>query len=142
MLQAARAAQRFVSQITLDEYLRNDLLQSAVERKIEIIGEAANHVTKSFKQAHPEIPWKSIIAQRNVMAHGYGEIKPERVWGVAKTHLAGLADQLEPLLPPLPPELDLQESRVSYLAKPAVSQRSTRRKKLSGRSPTRRRTRK
>jgi uncharacterized protein with HEPN domain len=123
MLQAARTAQRFLGQTKLDEYLRNDLLQSAVERKIEIIGEAANHVSKAFKQAHPEIPWKSIISQRNVMVHDYGEIKSERIWGVAKTHLAELADKLEPLLPPLPPELDLREPQAVYRPPEAARRR-------------------
>ena len=92
---------------------------------------AHDHISETFKQAHPEIPWKSIIAQRNVVAHGYGEIKSERIWGVVKTHLVGLADALAPLLPPLPPELDLRESPAPYTARPAVHRRAAKRKKKS-----------
>jgi len=83
------------------------MLQSAVERKVEIIGEAARKISDEFKKSHPQIPWKSIIAQRNVMIHDYGEIKQDRVWAVATKHIPPLISQIEPLLPPLPPELDL-----------------------------------
>jgi len=43
----------------------------AVERAVEIIGEAARNITEYFKQVHPEIPWAGIIGQRNVLAHKY-----------------------------------------------------------------------
>lgn len=107
ILHAARSIQKFLSDKNLAEYLKDEMLQAAVERKIEVIGEAARRVSDTFKQSHPDIPWKSMIAQRNVMAHDYGEIKPERVWGVAKIHVPELITKLEPFLPPLPPELDL-----------------------------------
>lgn len=48
-----------------------DMLQHArgVERRIEIIGEAAKRIAPVFREAHPEIPWAKIIAQRNMLAH-------------------------------------------------------------------------
>jgi uncharacterized protein with HEPN domain len=107
MLQAATLAVKFVGPITLDGYVTDELVQAAVERKLEIIGEAARRVSEGFKTAHPEIPWKSIVSQRNFMAHEYSEVRPERIWGVVKVRLPELIAQVEPLLPPLPPELNL-----------------------------------
>jgi uncharacterized protein with HEPN domain len=78
------------------------MLRGAVERHLEIIGEAANKVSEAFRQAHPEIPWRQMIAQRHVLVHEYGEIKHERIWQVATVHLPGLIAGLEPLLPPEP----------------------------------------
>ena len=66
-----------------EDYARNRQLQYAVERALEIIGEAARRVSDSIAGAHPEIPWPQIIGQRNVLAHEYGEIKHERIWLVA-----------------------------------------------------------
>jgi uncharacterized protein with HEPN domain len=104
MLDAARSIREFTSGIEFKQYNQNRMLQLAVERAIEIIGEAARHVSESFKQAHPEIPWQSIIAQRNVLAHQYGEIEQERIWLVVKVHVTELIVSLEPLIPMLPPE--------------------------------------
>jgi len=104
MLDAARTVQQFTAGLDFAEYMRDRKLQLAVERVIEIIGEAARHVSKEFTTAHPEIPWRSIIAQRHVLAHNYGEIKHERIWSVASEHIPGLVDRLEPLLPTYPPD--------------------------------------
>ena len=75
MLDAARAIAEFVAGRSLADYEENRLLRGVVERHVEIIGEAARHVSESFRDAHPEIPWRPIIAQRHVLAHDYGEIK-------------------------------------------------------------------
>jgi uncharacterized protein with HEPN domain len=50
---------------------------------------------------HPEIPWGRIIAQRNVLAHEYGEIEDEIVWAVATVSIPDLIFLLEPLVPPI-----------------------------------------
>jgi uncharacterized protein with HEPN domain len=63
MLDAAEAVVRFVSGHTLATYTSDDLLRAAVERKVEIIGEAARGVSDVLKDAHPEIPWRKIVAQ-------------------------------------------------------------------------------
>jgi uncharacterized protein with HEPN domain len=100
MLDAARAIQGFVAGLTAGDYARNRQVQYAVERALEIIGEAARRVSDSMQAAHPEIPWPQIIGQRNVLAHEYGEIKQERIWLVAIKHIPELIRRLEPLLPP------------------------------------------
>jgi uncharacterized protein with HEPN domain len=100
MLTAAKAVQQFVGEHDLDQYLTDELLQAAVERKIEIIGEAANRVSSPFQRAHPEIPWSKIVRQRNVLAHDYGRIEHDRLWTVVSVHLPELVIQLQRLLPP------------------------------------------
>jgi uncharacterized protein with HEPN domain len=74
----------------------------AVERALEIVGEAARRVSETYRQAHPEIPWQSIIAQRNVLAHEYGEIKHELIWKVATIRIPELIPLLEKLIPSIP----------------------------------------
>jgi uncharacterized protein with HEPN domain len=107
ILHASQLVRRFVGEKSLDGYLKDEMLQAAVERKIGIIGEASRKISDSFKKAHPEIPWKSITAQRNVMIHDYGDIKQDRVWVVVTKHIPELISKIQPLLPPLPPELNL-----------------------------------
>jgi uncharacterized protein with HEPN domain len=104
MLDSARTVQGFVSGLRFQEFLSDRKLQLAIERCVEIVGEASRRISQEFKQAHPEIPWKRILSQRNVLAHEYGEIKQERMWQVATIHVPALIPQLEALVPPPPPE--------------------------------------
>jgi len=102
MLDAAQAVQRFVSGRSFQEYVADRLLRNAVERNVEIIGEAARGVSARFQAAHPEIPWRAVVGQRNVIAHEYGEIDDQRLWAVAVRFIPELIDNLRPLVPPEP----------------------------------------
>ena len=103
MLDAAKAIRSFTDTTTYEQYLRDRKVQMAVERALEIIGEAARKVSDKTKAGQPAIPWKSIIAQRNVLAHEYGEIKQDRLWAVVKNHIPALIDDLEKIIPPTNP---------------------------------------
>ena len=102
MLDAAGSIRDFTRGLTQEEYLEDRKLQLAVERALEIIGEAARLVSAEFRKGHPEIPWQQIIAQRNVIAHDYGEIKQDRIWNVASGRIPDLIGRLEDVLPPPP----------------------------------------
>ena len=104
MLQHAQGVTREVEGRTLDDYGYDENLRLVVERRIEIIGEAARLVSKAFREANPSIPWRKIIAQRNILAHEYGEIEDEIMWRVATVSIPELMTLLEPLVPPLPPD--------------------------------------
>ncbi len=97
MLAAARAVVAFVNGRTYPEYEQDLFFRSAVERQIEIIGEAARGISDTFKTAHPQIPWRPIMAQRHRLAHEYGEIDDSLIWKVAPVHVLALIPQIEPL---------------------------------------------
>jgi len=105
MLQAARRAGQFTAGLSREAYLGNQMAQAAVERALEILGEAASRVSRSFREAHPEIPWQSLIGQRNIIIHRYKEVDHELIWQSVATELDALVAALEPLIPPLPPEI-------------------------------------
>jgi uncharacterized protein with HEPN domain len=104
MWDAARAVRDFVVGTRSEDYIRDRMKQMAVERALEIIGEAARGVSDGFKQAHPEIPWRALVVQRNVLAHDYWAVEQDRLWTVATVHMPKLAAALEPLVPALPRE--------------------------------------
>jgi uncharacterized protein with HEPN domain len=80
------------------------LLRHAVERNIEIIGEAARRVSPRFRDAHPEIPWRPIMATRHILAHEYDEVDNTIVWRIATQHIPPLLTHLKNLIPPPPPD--------------------------------------
>ena len=106
MLEAARGIVGSLQDLTLEQYQADENLRLATERRIEIIGEAAGRVSQAVRQAHPEIPWRQIIAQRHILAHEYGEIDNELIWSVATAHIPQLIAMLEDLVPPTPPVAD------------------------------------
>lgn len=95
MLDAACAITDFVREKKIEDYIADRMLRGAVERHLEIIGEAARRVSPAFSTAHPEVPWRLMIAQRNVLAHEYGEIRHERIWIVCTQHIPELIQLIE-----------------------------------------------
>lgn len=59
-----------------------------------IIGEAASKLDEEFREAHPAIPWKSIIGMRNIAAHQYWEVNYDIVWKAAHDRVPELARYL------------------------------------------------
>ena len=110
MLDAARRAILYVAGMTFPEYVLDDKTQAAVERRLEIVGEASRRISKPFRIAHPEIPWPMIAGQRHVLAHDYGDIDHSKIWEVLIADLPNLITQLERLLPPPPPDPEPEDS--------------------------------
>ena len=102
MLDHARGIMRVLAGRDLRDYLHDEDLRLIVERRLEIVGEAARRVSPGFRDAHPEVPWRKIVAQRNVLAHEYGEIQDDIMWRVATVSIPELVALLEPLVPPPP----------------------------------------
>ena len=102
MLEAARLIEEFTACVRFDQYARDRKLQLAIECALEIIGEGARCISDRFKDAHPQIPWRMIVAQRNVIAHEYGDIKQDRIWRVVAAHIPELKAQLQLVIPPPP----------------------------------------
>ena len=76
----------------------DELAQTAVVRWVEIIGEAARGLTEELRRAHPEVPWRQMVAMRNVLIHGCFDIDVDLVWSVAVNDLPKLAVRIRGLL--------------------------------------------
>jgi len=85
-----------------DAFMESQLTQEAVIRSLEIIGEASRNISETMRDAHPEIPWRQIVAFRNFVIHVYWDIKLERIWEIVENDLPALKPQLESLLANLP----------------------------------------
>jgi uncharacterized protein with HEPN domain len=76
----------------------DELVQSAVIRWVEIIGEATRGLTDELRQAHPEVPWRQMVAMRNVLVHGYFDVDVDLVWSVAQSDLPKLGAQIRAIV--------------------------------------------
>jgi uncharacterized protein with HEPN domain len=98
IVEAIEAIQRFLGGKTEDDFLSDELLQSAVLHKLTVIGEASARLPKEFKDLHPEIEWYSIVAFRNIAIHAYFSVEWSIVWVASTEDAAALKAQIEPLL--------------------------------------------
>lgn len=97
--QACLAALSFVEGIDAHEFQINLLVQSAVERQLEILGEALNRLRRTDAQTAADVPdLDRIIGMRNIIAHEYGAVDHEIVWAVVDARLSSLAARLAVLL--------------------------------------------
>lgn len=72
------------------------ILRRAAERLLEIVGEAANALSESTREAHSEVPWRDITRLRIVLAHHYHRVDPDQVWTVAAQDVPALVNSLRP----------------------------------------------
>ncbi len=99
MQQACLSLTAFLEGKSLDDYLQSELLRSAVERKLMIIGEALNQVLRIEPDIESQIPHaRQIIDFRNILVHGYYAIEHETVWGILQKDLPLLTEKLKSLL--------------------------------------------
>jgi len=88
--------QSFLRLVKVDTFLDSELLRSAVERQLEIVGEALGIAAKeddSLIAMIPELP--RIVGLRNRLIHGYDSVDPELMWDVVQTKIPALRNQLD-----------------------------------------------
>ena len=99
MLDAARTAMRLAQGRTRCNLDEDEGLVLALTKAIEMIGEAARHVSESVQRETPSVPWAQIIAMRHRLVHVYFDINRGVLWQTVQDDLPALIAQLEPLLP-------------------------------------------
>lgn len=92
-----------------DDLVSDPQFRLAVERLIEIVGEAARKVSREGQGSHPQIPWQKIVQQRHVISHDYDGLDYHAIWRVVTIHIPALIPQLEAIVPQ-PPEDPLPET--------------------------------
>ena len=98
-LKYARRVLLLAGRTQYEAYCMDWTTQMAMERALEVIGEAARRVPKECRASHSEIPWDLIIGQRNILAHEYGEVRSEPIWETATVQVPALVQAPEAMLP-------------------------------------------
>ena len=98
MLDAAMEAESFAANRSRSDLDHDRMLVLSLVKDVEIIGEAAAHVTEETRSAYPQIPWLEIVGVRNRLIHAYFDIDLDRVWDTVVEDLPPLIRMLKKFL--------------------------------------------
>jgi len=98
VLEAIKRIDRSLDGVSRDAFYADEDKQGNVVRCFEIIGEAANHVSKDIQDANPDIPWAAIVGMRNNLVHEYNDIDYAIVWNAVQSNLKGLKERIVEIL--------------------------------------------
>jgi len=88
----------YISDKDYSTFLSDFILQDAVVRQLEIIGEATKRVSKDFRNKNPELPWADMAGMRDILIHDYIDVDLDIVWKTASESIPGLKILLEKLI--------------------------------------------
>ena len=94
ILDAIKNIQEYLAQKPRDVFFEDSLLQSGVIRQLEIIGEAARHLSTDYRNKHQNIPWEDVIGMRDQLIHGYMGVDLNQVWDTTQHDLTDLKEDL------------------------------------------------
>ena len=95
MLDHAAKALALAGRKSRAEFDADEVLRLALTYLVQIVGEAASQISQQTKDAHPEIPWHSIVGMRHRLVHGYFAVDEDIVWKTLTTELNPLRRALE-----------------------------------------------
>ena|SRR5438132_13954393 len=98
ILEACDMLQTFLAGMDAAAFLASELHKAAALQKLTVIGEAAARLSQSFREAHPHVEWRDIVAFRNIAVHAYFSVQWEIVWATATDDVPVLRRQAMEIL--------------------------------------------
>jgi uncharacterized protein with HEPN domain len=98
MQSACEKILRYTRDLTFDAFMNDEKTFDAVIRNLEILGEAAKHISPEVRARHPQIGWRKIAGMRDVIAHKYFGVDEDILWDVIQNQVPVLLGQVQGML--------------------------------------------
>lgn len=98
ILKYAQNVEQIINGISYEQFVADIRIYYSVMKNVEVIGEAANMLTRHFREEHKELPWRLIISMRNVLVHGYAQVSDADLWQTATNDIKPLREQVQQYL--------------------------------------------
>lgn len=98
MIQFAEKVMAYTRGMDQSRFIADTQAYDATLRNLELIGEAATRIPSTIRDAHSDIPWRSIVGTRNRLAHGYMRVDDDLVWDIIQNDVPTLLPALRNLL--------------------------------------------
>jgi uncharacterized protein with HEPN domain len=113
IVKAAKFIERYIQDLSYEEFVADEVLLHAVLNNLTIIGEAIKQVPQDIRQRYPNIPWREIGRARDVIVHGYFALNLTLTWHAASVEVPELRQQIEAILEEIAGQIDDQESETN-----------------------------
>jgi len=97
IFEACEKIQRYLQNMEQADFYKNEMVQDAVLRNLEIIGEASKHISEDYRSLHPEVKWRGMAGLRDILIHHYFGIDLVNVWNISKSSLPETLEQIKVL---------------------------------------------
>jgi uncharacterized protein with HEPN domain len=97
ILESIRKIDVFINGLTKSEFDQNAMIQDAVIRNFEIIGEATKKISKQFTKSHPNIPWQDMAGMRDKLIHDYLDVDLDVLWKTVEVDIPLLKEMISSL---------------------------------------------
>jgi|SRR3989344_6941804 len=98
ILECIEFIEEYVRDFSKEEFLKSTQTQDSVTRRLEVIGEATKHLLDEFKEYYQDIPWKKILAMRNMLIHEYFAVNLDVVWKTVQEDIPELKSHIKKIL--------------------------------------------
>jgi uncharacterized protein with HEPN domain len=98
ILEACTMIETFLAGVDEATFLSSELHKAAILQKLTVMGEAAARLPQAFRDQHPQIEWRDIVAFRNIVVHAYFAIQWDIVWATVNDDVPALRRQIEAIL--------------------------------------------
>ncbi len=95
ILKYAQNVEQIISGVTYEQFVADIRIYYSVMKNIEVIGEAANMLTRHFREVYGGLPWRLIVSMRNVLVHGYAQVSDADLWQTATSDIRPLLEQVQ-----------------------------------------------
>ena len=95
ILKYAQNVEQIVNGISYKQFVADIRIYYSGMKNVEVIGEAANMLTRHFREEHNELPWRLIVSMRNMLVHGYAQVSDADLWLTATNDIKPLSEQVQ-----------------------------------------------
>jgi uncharacterized protein with HEPN domain len=98
VLESMNRIETYLTGVTYNQFIENQLIIDATIRNLEVIGEASKYIPEEIKERYPMIPWRKMTGLRNILIHEYFGIDEENVWEIASNNLPQTKQEIEKII--------------------------------------------
>lgn len=97
-MESIERLETYIKGVSKEKFMKESLIQDAIIRKIEVIGEASKFISKETKDKNPKIPWKDVVGMRDKLIHAYFGVDLDAVWKTVKKDIPSLKKEIGKLV--------------------------------------------